>query len=164
AIHGYRRVALTSLLVSRLSFVTLVGLPFAAVSPEIAQNILLAVAGVSSLLGVIANNAWMVWMGELVPHRVRGRYFGKRTALCALMGTGAALSGGAVLDWARGIHRTAEALSGLAVFACVAGLVTTWLMRSQFSPGPRRRTSPDFAAFLQPYRSPLIRPLLGYQV
>ena len=58
-------------------------------------------AGLAATLGVLGNNAWVAWMGELVPKRIRGRYFGKRTGLCMLGGGLAAAAVGLLLDWAR---------------------------------------------------------------
>ena len=59
-------------------------------------------AGLAAVLGVLGNNAWVAWMGELVPSRIRGRYFGRRTGLCMLGGALAAGVAGLLLDWARG--------------------------------------------------------------
>jgi MFS family permease len=160
---GCRRVALVSVCVSRLVFVVLATLPLFPASEPTQRLLLVSVAATSALLGVVANNAWVAWMGELVPQRMRGRYFGRRTALCAMAGTASALAAGAALDAARSLHRASAVLSLLALCACAAGVVTTLLMSRQHAPAVRH--SPlDRLAFLRPYRDRILRPLLAYQV
>ena len=52
-------------------------LPFLGASEATGQRILFVVAALSAALGVLGNNAWVSWMGELVPRRIRGRYDGQ---------------------------------------------------------------------------------------
>src|SRR6266849_5886295 len=99
-VHGSRRTALWTIGVARQLPLVLVILPWLPVPETSQRTILLAVAAASSLLAVAGNNAWTSWMGELVPDRVRGRYFGRRTAFCALGSTLGALGAGLALDHA----------------------------------------------------------------
>jgi hypothetical protein len=98
--------------------------------------VLLAVAGLAAVLGVLGNNAWVAWMGELVPKRIRGRYFGRRTGLCMLGGGLAAAFVGLLLDWSRARGLVGATLAGLQVLACLCGVVTVLLMRKQHDPHP----------------------------
>jgi hypothetical protein len=161
---GRRRVAIVAVSASRQVFWPLVLLPWLPLSPGAARGLLLAVAAASSLLSVVGNNAWTAWMGDLVPARVRGRYFGARTALCTLAGTGAALAAGLALDGA-GDAAMGRVLSSLALLACLAGALTTWLMvlqarRTEAPPEPRLA----LGAALRPLADPRARRVLLYLV
>src|SRR5438128_2593618 len=91
---GSRRAALWTIGISRQCVLPLACLPFLPMPVGSKQEIFLGCAFTSAALGVAGNNAWTSWMGDLVPGIVRGRYFGRRSALCAL----AAPLWGRVLD------------------------------------------------------------------
>src|SRR5439155_156928 len=78
--RGGRRTALWTIGVSRQLPLALALLPWLSFPEPVQRAVLLAVAAASSILSVAGNNAWTSWMGELVPDRLRGRYFGRRTA------------------------------------------------------------------------------------
>ena len=101
ALLGHRRACLWMVGASRQVLLPLALLPFLPLDDSGRRTVLLAVAGLAAVLGVLGNNAWVAWMGELVPKRIRGRYFGKRTGLCMLGGGLAAAVVGLLLDWAR---------------------------------------------------------------
>lgn len=157
---GARRVALVAVGASRQAFLPLALLPLLPLSPAAAQALLLAAAAVHHGLGIVCNNAWIAWMGELVPARVRGRYFGRRTALCTAGGGVAALAAGVLLDRAPG----PAALAVLALVTCVAGAASVVLMRRQHGGRPRPRPSGARLSFRAVLRAPAARRYLGYLV
>ncbi len=161
---GARRVCIVSVGLSRQALVPLVALPFLSLSSEAKQSVLLAVTAASALLGVIGNNAWTSWMGDLVPHRIRGRYFGTRTALCTLGGTLATLTAGLVLDWGKHHALVGGMLSTLAVASCLAGAATTWLMCQQQDAAEQAPLSLSARAVFQPLLDPHTRRYVGYQI
>lgn len=145
---GARRVALMSIAVARQSFLPLVALPFVHLGPAAGRALLVAAAALQGGLGIVCNNAWVTWMGELVPARVRGRYFGRRTALCTAGGGAAALAAGALLDRAPG----PVTLATLAAVTCAAGAASVALMARQHGGRPRPRSAgarPSFRAVLR---------------
>ncbi|HEX8825434.1 MAG TPA: MFS transporter [Archangium sp.] len=162
--HGPRRVALVTVALSRQAFLPLVVLPFLPVSPEVKRGVLIAVAATHHGLGILCNNAWVTWMGDLVPSRVRGRYFGRRTAISTLTGALATFSVGSFLDGAHASDRTGLALAGLAFTACVLGALSTAVMALKHQP-PRPPAMPFRAArVLQPLRDRVARRFLLYSV
>ncbi|HEX8436700.1 MFS transporter [Archangium sp.] len=162
---GYRRVALVAVCLSRQVMLPLCVLPWLPLTLEGQQRLLVAVAGVSAVLGVIGNNAWVAWMGELVPEPFRGRFFGRRTALCTLGGTVASLVAGVLMDKLRPPEGVGLGLPLLAALACVAGVVTTVLMARQHDPAPRKeKVKLDFHVALLPLRDERARRVLVYQV
>jgi MFS family permease len=163
--HGGRRTALWTIGVSRQLPLLLAVLPWLPVS-EAAQRVgLLAVAAVSSLLGVAGNNAWTSWMGELVPDRIRGRYFGRRTAFCALGSTVGALGAGLALDHARPGSGAGAVLSLLSIASCAFGAVTVLLLRRQHEPQLRVvLPQPTLAEGAQLWVAPVARRALAFHV
>jgi MFS family permease len=53
---------------------------------------------VSSIFQSAAGTLWAAWMGDVVPHQVRGRYFGIRTGVVGVVGMVANLAVGWFLD------------------------------------------------------------------
>jgi MFS family permease len=117
------------------------------------------------VLGVLGNNAWVSWMAELVPRRIRGRYFGKRTALCTIAGALASAGAGLLIDWARPRGLAGVALAVLQLCAALSGIATTLLMLRQHDPvHAAERPWPRIADALAPFRDPSVRGLLRYVV
>src|SRR6266851_4290065 len=164
-VRGSRRTALWTIGVARQLPLVLVILPWLPV-PETAQRtILLAVAAASSLLAVAGNNAWTSWMGELVPDRVRGRYFGRRTAFCALGSTLGALGAGLALDHARPGAGAGAVLSLLALASCAFGAITVALLRRQHEPRAHLvPPEPTLADALRPWTEPAARGALTFHI
>lgn len=165
SLFGHRRVALAAVCLSRLVMFPLCLMPWLSLSLPQQQHLLVGIAGASAVLGVVGNNAWVAWMGELVPRSVRGRYFGRRTALCTLGGTLASLAAGTLLDRFRPVEGIGVALPLLALFSCGVGLLTTLLMATQHDPAPGASGQKlEFRAALVPLRDADARRVLTYQV
>lgn len=160
---GPRRVAVLAVGLSRQVLLPLALLSLLDVGEAGARTVLLLVGIAHAALGVIGNNAWTTWMGELVPSGLRGRYFGRRTAVCTLANAVGALGAGLTLDLARARGLAAEALSLLALVACLAGAISTLLMRRQQAP-EHVPTNPDLRAALRPFADPGAKRLLAYVV
>ncbi|MBI5542533.1 MAG: MFS transporter [Deltaproteobacteria bacterium] len=163
---GRRKVALLAVAASRQAWLPLVFLPFLPLPASARLGVLIAVAAVSSMLGVVGNNAWVAWMGDLVPGTLRGRYFARRTAVCTVAGTLANLAAGLVVDHARAAGNEDLALSCLALLACLSGAGTTLLMARQHEPGGEERSKDPsrLKAALAPLSDPGARALLAYQI
>ncbi|HZR11205.1 MAG TPA: MFS transporter [Myxococcales bacterium] len=162
---GGRRVALWTIGIARQSVLPLVFLPLLPLPLEAKQQIFLACAFVTAALNVMGNNAWTSWMGDLVPGRVRGRYFGQRSALCALAATCASLAAGFALDAGRDHGEAGVALCLLTLFSCVVGAATTALLARQHEPSGA--TPPQAAPLretIAPLRDLRARSLLSFQI
>ncbi len=162
---GHRRTALVSIAISRQAFLPLAFLPFLPLGPDGQRGLLLAVAGAHHGLGIVANNAWNAWMGEMVPARVRGRYFGLRTALCAVAGGLCALAAGLALDRGQRARGAGPALQALALLACTAGALSVALMARQHA-RPARREPVRWAmyAMRRPLADPRARRVVAYAI
>ncbi len=165
AILGHRRACLLLVGASRQVLLPLAALPFLPVEEGTRQTILVAFAALSAILGVLGNNAWVAWMGELVPRRIRGRYFGRRSGLNMFGGALAAAAAGVLLDWSRARGLEAYALVALQLVAYASGRVTITLMKRQHDPCtalPPRSLHPVQA--LLPFRDRAVRPFIAYQL
>lgn len=161
---GYRRVALFSIFVSRQVYWGLVPLPFLPLSTGAKQLCLVGVALLNGIFGVVGNNSWVAWMGDLVPRRLRGRYFGQRNAMSIIGGTVATFIAAVILDGARSRGRVDLALAVLAGLACLSGFVTAWCLHHQHAPHKHEPTPISFRAMLKPFFDPATRPLLVYMM
>jgi MFS family permease len=162
---GSRRTALVAVGVSRQAILPLALLPFLPLSPLLKEAVLLLCAGVSVILGVIANTAWTSWMGDLVPRAVRGRYFRRRNFLCALSSVAGSIAAGIALDGGVNAAGAATVLAALTLTASTAGLVTTLLLRLQQEP-PRSAEprAPALKEGVLPLRNAVARRALASQL
>src|SRR5207247_1955871 len=106
--------------------------------------VLTGVVALAAVLGVVGNNAWTAWMGDLVPGPVRGRFLARRMVYLNVAGTVASLAAGCALDAFAPRGWKGETLGVLAAVACVAGIVSIRLMLAQQSPRRRDDTAPDW--------------------
>lgn len=158
-----RRVAIAGNGIARQVLILLAVFPFLPI-PDAAKRIgLIAVLSISSLAAVVGGNAWMSWMGDLVPARIRGRYFGRRTALCAIGGAASSLAAGSAFDAATAHGMAAPALSGLALVGWVGAAISTRLMRRQHDPRRFVGASPAARDLVEPFTHAPSRRILAYQ-
>src|SRR5262249_60496019 len=83
-------------------------------------------------------NACPAWLGELVPSAIRGRFFSRRTVYITIAGTVASLAAGIALDALSARGFKGPSLGALAAVACLAGVVSVYLLRYQHDPHPAR--------------------------
>lgn len=131
----------------RLVFLAIPVLPF-VLDRGTALALFLVLWGLGNVLVSIAGNAWTSWMSDVIPRAMRARYMSWRNTLAGLGGMVVFLTAGVLLD-ARagappGASREADArrLAGFAMVfatACVAALVSAWMLGVQPEPPPRRR-------------------------
>ncbi|MEW5847995.1 MAG: MFS transporter [Myxococcota bacterium] len=162
---GRRRVALTAVCLQRLVLLPVLFLPFLSAPMSVKQTVLLFSVAISSVLGVTGNNSWVAWMGDLVPRRMRGRYFAQRAAWCTVAGTSAGLLAGLLMDTAKAHGVATHALLGLGVVGQLAGLCSIALMARQHEPAPGgARESVHWRMALRPLSDSRARAFLTYQV
>ena len=85
-------------LVSRLSWLLAAALPLAPIPDAWRPPALILLVLVSSFFLAANTTLWASWMGDVVPERERGRYFGLRSGVMGAVGTVASLAAGAFLD------------------------------------------------------------------
>jgi hypothetical protein len=160
---GPRPVAIAAVGASRLVWLALVALPFVSLPARTELALFLAVVATSAVLGVLGNNAWVAWMGDLVPGPIRGRFFSRRTIYITAAGTLASLGAGVALDTVTPLGLKPAMLGGLAAAACLAGGFSIWLLWRQAGPRPGHEGQrPELRALGRALLDPRTRPWLRY--
>ena len=140
SLDGRRSFTIRTLVVARLLWLVPAALALAFLPPDAGLGVFLAVVAVSALLSTAGAHGWQSWMVDLVPLSVRGRYFGVRSAVAAIVAIGCAFAGGRVLD-----AYESSGLGGFGVVyggAAVAGVLAWVAMRAQHHPAPRTERAP----------------------
>lgn len=87
-------------MIHRLLWLAIAIIPLVLVVPSrSAVWVMLGVYTLSWLMHSLANPAWMTWMGDLVPKRVRGRYFAARFGFGRIIQVVLVVSIGLLLDY-----------------------------------------------------------------
>ncbi len=169
--YGHRRiVCIISVTTARLFWLPVLGLPFLvfgdAGDPRI--WILVALVGMSCLLGSIAGVAWLGWMSDLIPGDIRGRFFARRNIVCAAAGMVVVLAGGAFLNFWEGLRGREDPIGYLILFSAglVLGLVSSWFLSRVYDPKagppPPGIKGLTWSALLSPFRDGNFRSLIIY--
>jgi len=160
---GPKIVAVSAIAASRLVWLPMIALPFVPLSAGTALHVFVAVVALAAVFGVVGNNAWTAWMGELVPSAIRGRFFSRRTVYITIAGTVASLAAGIALDALSARGFKGPSLGALAAVACLAGVVSVYLLRYQHDPHPvRPRERRDWRVLIVVMRAAPARPFLWY--
>jgi len=158
-----KRVTVWAVGISRLTFLPLVALPHLDVAPATKLHLFAGIVAVSTVFSVIGNSAWAAWMGDLVPGRLRGRFFGRRTIFLNIAGTLTSLSAAILLDRLAPLGWTGAALSALTAAACLAGLASLTLLSRQYEPPAGAEPGiPGWQALQLALRDLRARPFLYY--
>jgi MFS family permease len=159
---GRKRVAVAMNALARQALLPAAALPFVDLAVDAKRAVLVVLFALASLLSILGNNAWLAWMGDLVPARVRGRYFGRRTAMCTVAATIASLGVAWALDAGRAHRSFGAVLTALIVARSVLGFVTTMLMLRQHDP-PGAPPAPELRDLTAPIVDRAYRGLLVYR-
>jgi MFS family permease len=123
---GRRRALIVVMaLASRLTWLLAAALPLVPLPDPWRPPLLIAVVLVSSFFLAANSTVWTAWMGDVVPERERGAYFGLRAGVVGVVGMAANLAAGAFLDRVGAplsfqvvlLVSIATALVGVAVYA-----------------------------------------------
>lgn len=104
-------------------------------------------------LTAIHVNLWTAWISDLVPPRIRGRYFGSRAMLCAIPALIIGVITGHFLDH---LKERGEEMTGILVIVSAGilfGLISAAMLARQYEPPIRRRPAP--IPFRESIRIPL---------
>ena len=85
-------------LVSRLTWLLAAALPLVPMPDAWRPTVLILVVLISSFFLAANGTLWTAWMGDVIPERERGRYFGLRAGIVGVIAMVANLAAGAFLD------------------------------------------------------------------
>ncbi|MFW6162227.1 MAG: MFS transporter [Planctomycetota bacterium] len=163
--YGHRkRLLLTFGMISRLTWVGIALIPW-VLPGAWWWPMLMVLRACSSLSGHAMSPAVMTWFADLIPRRIRGRYFSRRNQLARLVAVVTTLVAGTVLDYCQ---RQGEAalLRAVSALLAVGGVVGTidflWLFAvPEVAHRPNRRQR-FWHLFREPLRDRNFRHFLGY--
>jgi MFS family permease len=93
-----KRLTVLAALVSRLTWLLAAALPILPVPDPWRPTLLIAVVLLSSFFLAANGTLWAAWMGDVIPQRDRGRYFGLRAGVVGVVAMAANLGAGVFLD------------------------------------------------------------------
>jgi MFS family permease len=158
---GYRKpITIWASVVARQIWWILV--PLLLLAGRVRTDMLLGIVTVSSIALMIANPAWMAWMADLVPPRIRGRYFGFRSTAVAVTTLLATIFGGLILDHFQAIDKMnvgfAVIVTTAGTFALAAAIL---LNKIPDSPPEEIRVPFHWARLIAPFRDTHFRQLVS---
>ncbi len=156
---GRKKITMLGLTAGRLLWLPLI--PVLFLSGAWRLNVLFAILLLSSVATMLATPAWFSWMADIVPRRIRGRFFGTRSAVIAVATLIATVGGSVALDMLLSRDMEAAGFGLLLALALVAGF---WALRvMQRLPDSNSRTEPiryNLKEMLKPLSDTKFRGLL----
>jgi MFS family permease len=122
---------------------------------------MLVIVLVSNICIMSITPAWISWMADIVPERVRGRFFGTRSSALAMSTAITALAGGAILDFERAHGHENIGFAILTAIACLFAFTALLLLRK--IPEPRKGNPPtmfSWPGLVEPLKNRSFRKLL----
>jgi MFS family permease len=147
---GWRKpVCLAAVLIDLLLWPVSLAAAF-LLPPSTAPVVILTVLSVQYAAESVSAVAWTSWISDLVPPRLRGRYFGHRNFITNALGAVVAGGAGLVIQWAG--PNVLMAFGGLILLGMVCRTVSIAFLSRHPEPEPSR--SPD-GSFFARLRQPL---------
>lgn len=163
--RGRRRVCVAASGIGRVFLAAAATSPF-FLPPYMALLLFIACYAAHLGLGAVSGCAWKSWMRDLVPERMFGRFFARRSMLTLSVAVVLSLAASAVLDlWkARTGMPTAYAYSLIFLFAAACGLTAIyWLARTAEPPmPPSEHRAPMLKVILEPFQDANFRRLMAF--
>lgn len=160
------RSAFIGAAVGRLAIAIPVATVFLPLPNEIRLASLIAALSISAIGNATFELAFLTWMAELVPSRIRNAFFADRSRTMGVFGLTMALGAAALLDWWRRDHPASlPAFAGVFAFALALGASSLVVMRR--IPHPRRNQTRKDEVLLRdalatPARDRSFRPLIWF--
>lgn len=134
--------------------------------PVFLLQVLILIILIHHLLGALSGVAWLSWMSNLVPHIIRGRFFGLRNSVLGTVTIFITLSAGYFLDWYhQQFPASLKAMPFVILFilAVIAGMVSATLLFRQADSGQlASQTSSLKDTFHQPFRHTEFKTMLRF--
>lgn len=133
--YGDRRRLSTLGSLGRLLWLVPAALLFVPLPAPVKLSLFLLASAIGHMMLAGSLNAWIGWMTDLIPARVRGRYFGFRGGMMGGAAMIAGYLGAWLIDRGRAAHVEPQTYAGLLVLAAACGGAGTFLLARQ--PEPR---------------------------
>lgn len=139
---GWRRpVAVSAALVEDLMWIPIVAAAL-LYPPQTAAVIIVGFLAAGQLANAFVGVAWTSWISDLIPPRLRGRFFGKRNFVCHSLGAVTAIFAGMVVD--RAGADPIPTFAAIFVTGMLFRLVSIAILARQPEPKPARSRRGSF--------------------
>jgi len=109
---------------SRALWVVIALIPLALPVPSVwAVSAMLTLLAASSILAALIEPAWHTWMGDLIPRRIRGRYFATRSYWSTVFKIPLIIGLAVTLDYVKAAHGPEALLTAISVIFAIAGII-----------------------------------------
>lgn len=148
-----------ALAISRLLWIAVI--PLLLVDGSWRLPMLISVVLLSGFLTMIASPGWLSWMAEIVPERLRGRFFSRRNMALAATTVAGTVLASLVLDWTRSRDHEGAGFAVIMLIA-IAGSFLAWRAMSRIpeSRKPVRSQRQSRPNLLAPLRDRMFRQVL----
>jgi MFS family permease len=136
-------------------------IPLLFVSANWNLTIFLVIVTLSSILAMIATPGWLSWIADIVPEKIRGRYFARRNSAIAVTTVIATIIGGLILDHFKIIDRENLGFSIIIGIGSIFALISTLMLSKLSDSGSERSKIPHrFSEVISPLKDRHFRSLL----
>lgn len=114
-----------------------------------------------SILLSFSGAPWLSWMADLVPAKIRGRYFGRRNMILGIVTMATSILAGRILDHFKGQQRLEIGFVIVEMFAVICAGIAFLFLTQQPEPPYRRMPGYNFWHYIQqPFQSSRFKTLL----
>lgn len=136
-------------------------IPLLFISANWRLEMFLVIVTLSALAGMLATPGWLSWIADIVPEKIRGRYFARRNSAIAATTVTATIMGGIILDRFKLMGNANQGFAAIIGFGCVAAIVSTILLsRLPDKKPPAKKNRYKLAEIMEPLRDKRFRHLL----
>jgi len=96
--------------------------------------ILIVFYSVYALFGALGGPAWFSLLGDIIPEKIRGAYFGKRNKICSTVALLSTIAAAFILDFFKTRGVVLVGFSILFFFACIFRLLSANTFRKHYEP------------------------------
>jgi MFS family permease len=135
--HPRKKIVLRFVLLQALTWLPVALIAFLYFSGSLESSaiyLLILFYAILSIFGGLAHPAWFSWMGDLVPEKERGKYFGKRNTINGSIGLVVSLIGAFLLDYFKAAGIVLVGLGLFFIISSISRLISYHLFHRQFVP------------------------------
>jgi len=162
--HRVKTLAVSGQALGRTSWLFAAVLPFLPFAPGPYRLLaFLLFYAVSAAFLMMTYNAWTVWMSDLIPTRLRGRYFGIRNTVVIAVNLVVSVAGGRLLDAFKAAG--AEPQGFAVIFSAAVGaaaIASVFLLRQPTAFPPPPPAEPFWRRVLEPLADANFRRVLRF--
>ncbi|MDZ7335209.1 MAG: MFS transporter, partial [candidate division KSB1 bacterium] len=150
-------------LFGRTLWALVVLLPFLVQRKSQSVGIFLVIFTIISMAMSFSGAPWLSWMADLVPAKIRGRYFGQRNMILGIITMATSILAGRILDHYKSLNQLPIGFLIVELFAVFCAIIAFGFLLRQPEPPYQRTPSYSFLNMLkQPFQTEKFKKLLTF--